>query len=181
MATNTQVNHLVSMMRNELVTCNERSVRCELRRNELQHRQNQLFKVLTEALKKYERMGFIIVFTGEHELRCWTPEPEKDTFLFPLPAFSIVRKHHSLSRFEQTKQVRLSFKPTVNGNGAISYTFEKYDPDVTSYGCGELSWQAGTPGQNDGYWFINAGAHKLIMDSPLSLEGAEMLFTTLYD
>lgn len=52
MATNTQVNHLVSMMRNELVTCNKRSVRCELRRNELQHRQNQLFKVLTEALKK---------------------------------------------------------------------------------------------------------------------------------
>lgn len=64
MATNTQVNHLVSMMRNELVTCNERSVRCELRRNELQHRQNQLFKVLTEALKKYERMGFSIVFTA---------------------------------------------------------------------------------------------------------------------
>lgn len=58
MATNTQVKHLVSMMRNELVTCNERSVRCELRRNELQHHQNQLFKVLTEALKKYERMGF---------------------------------------------------------------------------------------------------------------------------
>lgn len=178
MATDTQVNHLVSMMREELTTCNQQSVRCELRRNELQHRQNQLFKVLTEALKKYERMGFSIVFTGEHELLCSTPE--NDTFLFPLSAFSIVRKYLFLNRFEQTKQVRLHFKPTVNGNGAISYTFEKYDSEVTTIGCGELSWQAGSPGQNDGYWFINAGTHKLIMDSPLSFAGAEMLFTTLY-
>ncbi|EGK0962746.1 hypothetical protein IOM74_004282 [Salmonella enterica] len=78
------------------------------------------------------------------------------------------------------KNVILHFKRTVNGNGAISSTFEKYAPEVTTKGYGKLSWQAGSPGQNDGYWFINAGAHKLIMDSPLSFVGAEMLFTTLY-
>lgn len=115
------------------------------------------------------------------ETMIWQPEFTDKTlsrkpgavhsFPFPLPAFSIVRT------CEQKKKIRLHFKPKVNVNGAISYTLES-DYDVF---LGELSWQACSPGQNDGYWFINAEQHRheSIKSCPFNFKGAEMLFAIL--
>ncbi|EBS6151969.1 hypothetical protein DVG40_24245 [Salmonella enterica subsp. enterica serovar Inganda] len=85
-------------------------------------------------------VGITICLCQAGLLRLFCSTLEKDTVLFPQSAFSIVRKHYSRNRREQTKRVRLHFNPRVNGNSAISYSFEKYDPDVTTNGCEELSW-----------------------------------------
>lgn len=85
----TDVDLILFGLRAQLDYCVQLNIRCERRKNELQHRQNLLFKEITDALKKYESIGFGIIFTGDHELCCRTPEG--DSFPFPLPAFSIVR------------------------------------------------------------------------------------------
>ncbi|HBE5659491.1 TPA: hypothetical protein NY071_004592 [Escherichia coli] len=165
----TDVDLILFGIRAQLDYCVQLNIRCERRKNELQHRQNLLFKEITDALKKYESIGFGIIFTGDHDLCCRTSEG--DSFPFPLPAFSIVRT------CEQKKKRRLHFKPRVNDNGAISYALEN-DYDVI---LGELSWQACSPGQNDGYWFINAvrRSHESIKSCPFNFKGAEMLFAIL--
>ena len=50
----TDVDLILFGIRDQLDYCVQLNIRCERRKNELQHRQNLLFKEITDALKKYE-------------------------------------------------------------------------------------------------------------------------------
>lgn len=184
----------VGLLKERLTSLMDKDNRCERRRNELTHRQNILFKILSQVITRYSSLGFSIVFTGERNLLCHSPlkEEKADLFSFPVPTFSIV---HKVPRFKNSAEqepsstlpvllteevVRFRFSPNVNGNGGIDYRFEEFIPGVSYAATGYLSWQSKSMLDDGDYWHFNVSPSEGLQNRPVDLECVEEWLTRMY-
>lgn len=177
----------IDRLKADLNSLGEKDNRSKTRRYELSHRQKILFKLLNEAIDRYSKMGFSIVFTSERNLECYSGIKDKKIapFFFPLPVFSIVFKvpgfkgDHSLRGDSEyppllpEEVTRFRFTPQVNGNGGIDYRFEELIPGKSYLASGYLSWQNKSMLDDGEYWFFNVSPAEGLKNRRIDLECVE--------
>ncbi|MHA1053712.1 hypothetical protein [Enterobacter mori] len=177
----------VNRLKKHFTSLAEKNTRCELRRNELLHRQHVLFKLLNNAVGRYRSLGFSIVFTGERELMCFSGAGKSDTelFCFPLPVFSVVYRIAGFVREPEQqissaqsvvlaeKVVRFRFTPEVSESGGVIYRFEEFIPGVPWTATGDLSWQGRNMFEKEEHWHFNVSNSEGLKSRPLDTECVE--------